>query len=158
MEPVQFLNVICRGLVGHVSYLATCSLSTVYSEYLLYEPIARIAQAKGYVVRCEVPVVSGKKGPGDHRRFDFLLKKDELAIGLEVKWLQKGGSRDVTKDIQKLRDAEVHYRYLLVFGRGSIVENATMKADGEPLSWQSKTVRWDARKTDYAARWLRVTS
>jgi hypothetical protein len=77
------LNTICRGLVGHVSYLATCSLSTVYSEYLLYEPIARIAQSKGYIVRCEVPAGIKPRGPGDYPRFDFQLTKGDRSIALE---------------------------------------------------------------------------
>ena len=56
MSSVSILNPICRGILGYVSYMATCSQSEVYSEYLLYEPISRIAQSKGYRVRHEVPV------------------------------------------------------------------------------------------------------
>lgn len=59
----QILNTICRGLVGHYSYMATTSSNTVFSEYLLYEPILRILQAKGYDVHCEYPVE--KTGSGD---------------------------------------------------------------------------------------------
>lgn len=52
------MNGLCRGLVGYVSYLATCSASEVYSEYLLYEPILRIAQSKGFSVQCEKEAVA----------------------------------------------------------------------------------------------------
>lgn len=58
------LEPICRGLVGYVSYLAACRNSTIYSEYLLYEPLLRIAQAQGYTAACEVAVESSLSGMG----------------------------------------------------------------------------------------------
>ena len=156
MSAAPFMNTICRGLVGHVSYLATCSLSTVYSEYMLYEPIARIGQAKGYTVRCEVPVGTKKPGRGDHRRIDFLFTRDSHAIGLEVKWLEKNDRTNVTNDVEKLRLASCRDRFLVVFGRGAVLENLDLKADGKPLKAGGRLVRWQAGKTDYAAIWVKI--
>lgn len=154
MAAVQFLNTLCRGLVGHVSYLSTCSLSTVYSEYLLYEPIARIAQSKGYKVSCEVPVPVRSASIGDHKRVDFVLDRPAGTIAVEVKWL--GASRDVTNDVGKLRLFNCDERYLLVFGRGKSIDGLQLKENGNVLTRGGKVVRWDTGKTDYAARWFSV--
>jgi len=58
----------------------------VYSEYLLYEPLLRIAQSNGYDVSCEVAVSSGTKG--DKKRIDFDLAKGKERLGVEVKWVK----------------------------------------------------------------------
>ena len=155
MSAAPILNTICRGLVGHVSYLATCSLNTVYSEYLLYEPIARIGQAKGYTVRCEVPVGSNKTGPGDLRRIDFLFTKERKQIAIEVKWLKRR-KRDVSTDIEKLRMVSCSDRFLLLFGRGDVLDRPELRTRSEALETGGKLVRWEAGKTDYAARWFRI--
>jgi hypothetical protein len=156
MSTAPFLATVCRGLVGHVSYLATCSLSTVYSEYLLYEPMARIAQAKGYSIRCEVPVGPKTTIRGDHRRIDFLLIKDDHTIALEVKWVKKKKSRNVTNDVEKLRLTQCDERFLLAFGRGDVFERLKLKANRKVLTPSGSLVRWKAGMTDYAARWFRV--
>jgi hypothetical protein len=156
MSAVSVLNVLCRGIVGHVSYLAACSLSEVYSEYLLYEPIARIAQSKGYRVRCEVPVEPHAGGKGDSKRIDFeLSKKDGARIALEVKWC-RNRTCDVSKDVKKLRrrkELKGSPAYLLVFGSGKVIENLKLKSNGKELKSGGKWVHWDAKKTHYAARW-----
>lgn len=85
----SILNPICRGLVGHISYLAACSASEVYSEYLLYEPIMRIAQSKGYRVQCEYPVYKGQHGDSKRIDFDLLHKDRKERLGIEVKWVKR---------------------------------------------------------------------
>lgn len=150
------MNTICRGLVGHVSYMATCSLSTVYSETLLYEPIARIAQSKGYNVRCEMPVGLKPPGPGDNKRIDFQITKGDRSTSLEVKWCKRKPC-DVTKDVRKLMAMDSNDRFLLVFGPGKIVDGLTLKSNGELfLAPAGKLVRWNSGMTDYAAQWYRV--
>lgn len=149
----SILNPICRGVVGYVSYLASCSASTVYSEYLLYEPIMRIAQTKGFSVQCEFPVSKGVRG--DARRIDFdLYKKDGERIGLEVKWVKKA-SHNFTNDIEKLKlhagDKDA-LGYLLIFGPFNAVDKSKV---AEAIS-VGKLVDWNAGKTHYAAQWFRV--
>ena len=159
MSSVSLLNPICRGLVGYVSYLATCDLSTVYSEYLLYAPMARIAKSQGYDVSCEVPVGTKTNRRGDHQRIDFKFTektKKKHSIALEVKWWKTKSSRDVTKDVQKLKASNSNDRFLLVFGPGKILAAQHANSDGKDLSWGGEVVRWEAGKTDYAARWIKV--
>lgn len=155
------LNPICRGLVGHMSYLASCRASTIYSEYLLYEPFCRIAQSQGYSVRCEVPVPEADKGHGDKKRIDFVLKRRGTSermpssLSVEVKWV-RSRSIDIQRDVDKLNAyREVHAipGYVLLFGR---IKNDiwVTKARQRPLS-QGKLVEWGNGKTSYAAQWIR---
>ena len=58
------LNTVCRGLVAQVSFFATTKSSTVYSEYILYEPILEILQSQGFNVQCEFLIANGAKGDG----------------------------------------------------------------------------------------------
>jgi hypothetical protein len=156
MSSVALLNPICRGLVGYVSYLATCDLSTVYTEYLLYEPIARIAKSHGYTVRCEVPVGTKTHRPGDLPRYDFKFTKGGRSIALELKWWRTKNSGDVTNDVKKLKASNSTERFLLIFGRSKIVSHRKAKSDGKAISRGGKPVSWDAGKTNYAARWIKV--
>jgi hypothetical protein len=88
MSPV--LEPICRGLVGYVSYLGACRNSTIYSEYLLYEPFLRIAHAQGYRTDCEVPVAASTSGKGDKKRIDFVVTfaRVDLRFGFHRAFLQ----------------------------------------------------------------------
>ena len=158
MSSVALLNPICRGLVGYVSYLATCDMSTVYSEYLLYAPIARIAKSQGYDVSCEVPVGTKTSLPGDHPRIDFKFtqKTNKRTIGLEVKWWRTNRSRDVTKDVKKLNDSNCSDCFLLAFGRAKNLADKHAISHGKELAWGGQIVHWAAGKTDYAARWIKV--
>lgn len=151
---ISILNPICRGIVGYISYLAACSGRPVYSEYLLYEPIMRIAQSKGYKVRCEYPVV--KSTGGDYKRIDFDFKHPEKQrIGLELKWVKRL-SLNLDKDIQKLHD---HHNQtgavecLLLFGKGEMIKKVKKPKGTKSVG---KLVTWDSGKTCYAARWYRV--
>ena len=156
MPSVALLNPICRGAVGYISYLATCDLSTVYSEYLLYEPIARIARSQGYEVRCEVPVGIKTKKPGDYQRLDFEFRKGGRSTALEVKWWNAKNIGDVTKDVAKLKASKCKDRFILIFGTDKILARRKAKSNHKPLSWGGKIVHWNAGKTNYAARWIRV--
>jgi hypothetical protein len=130
-------------------------MSTVYSEYLLYEPIARIAKSQGYDVRCEVPVINMPKERGDYKRIDFQFTKDNSTIVLEVKWSDKT-TCPVTKDIEKLKAFASQNRFLIVFGRGKTIAGLKAKSNGRMLSPSGKMVGWNSGKTNYAARWFKV--
>lgn len=150
------LNPICRGLVGYVSYLAACRTSTVYSEYLLYEPLLRIAQSQGYEVSCEVPVPKSSARRGDNERFDFRLKRDHELLALEVKWI-KSKSPNIEKDIDKLKTYNSLTNasgYMLLFGKARFFENLTPKSTVSAIA-KGKVVQWDAGKTKYCAQWIR---
>jgi hypothetical protein len=156
------LNPICRGLVGYVSYLASCGNSTIYSEYLLYEPILRIIQGQNLRGRCEVPVElpNGKKN-GDHKRIDFVLTDSNgQSLALEVKFLnrrKKGNSVNLQNDVDKLvafNSTKCGPGYVLLFGPLEVMKHAKLKADRSPIS-AGTPVEWDAGRTKYAARWFR---
>jgi hypothetical protein len=152
MSPV--LNPICRGFVGYISYLAACRTSTVYSEYLLYEPILRIAISQGYTAYCEVPV-SKRTGPGDHRRIDFKLQRDSNLLAIEVKWLKKS-KPNITKDVDKLRDYKDQTDakgYVLFFGPSQYFEKLTPTYKGAKIS-EGTLTQWNAGKTNYCAKWM----
>lgn len=158
------MNTLCRGLVGYVSYLAPCRSAAIYTEYLLYQPILRIAQAQGYDVKSEVAVEQGPRG--DACRIDFAMRKasgDKNApwtIGVEVKWPDRA-RLDCSRDAEKLnlfvQQNPTATGYLLVFGTGKIIENVRPAlGKAKIISMPQKPVRWPAGKTDYAASWFRV--
>ena len=150
------LNTICRGVVGYVSYLATCGSSTVYSEYILYEPILRIAKSQGYDVHCERKVDSLQKSKGDSPRIDFLLTKSEISIALEVKWA-KQRTINVEKDVEKLQllyeSNEANEAVLLVFGPLKFIENLRFSKNRK-LSQKGKLIKWDAGKNQVCSNML----
>jgi hypothetical protein len=151
------LDPICRGLVGYVSYIAACRSSPVYSEYLLYEPILRIAAAQGYRVRCEVAVGKSNSGLGDRKRIDFALDRPSSSLAIEVKWI-KHSRPNVKADVDKLlacKQAGGAAGYVLCFGHsryfGKLIPNA---GDYRPLS-KGRLVSWSAGRTSYAAQWFK---
>jgi hypothetical protein len=151
----SILNPVCRGVVGYVSYLASCSASEVYSEYLLYEPIHRIAQSKGFSVQCEFPVSQGARGDAKRIDFDLSHKERGKRLGLEVKWLKKK-THNFDRDIEKLQTYGQQKKapgYLLIFGPNKFV------SESRPAKFlcQGKLVEWTTGKTKYAARWFRVS-
>lgn len=153
------LNPICRGLVGYISFLAPCTASPVYTEYLLYEPLYRIATAQGFKVRAEVPVVHGPKRDGDHKRIDFVLEKKNIAVALELKWIKKK-KPDICNDVDKLRTYNSHIKqstgYVILFGRYANVGCTKPIYTGSKLS-TGKVVHWDSGKTHYACSWIKFT-
>lgn len=150
------LEPICRGLVGYISYLAACRNATVYSEYLLYEPLLRIANAQGFLARCEVAVPEPVRGRGDKKRIDFVLSRGEEHVAIEVKWT-KTSRPDIKRDVAKLRafgSLSGACGYVLVFGRLEHLEELEPKDDATPMS-RGKLVTWKAGRTNYAAQWIR---
>lgn len=99
---------LCDALVGYLTLQARARMYEVYSEYLLYDTIARIAHGRGWYLECEVPVSPlSPKGRGDHRRIDFLLRRNRKAracVLIEVKY-SPSPSRiaKVGLDVEKLQ-------------------------------------------------------
>lgn len=149
------LEPICRGLVGYVSYLAACRNSTIYSEYLLYEPLLRIAHAQGYTTKCEVAVGSSASGKGDKKRLDFVLSKDSELLSIEVKWI-KAAKPNIVNDVNKLvtyHGATGASGYVLLFGQSGFFEKLTPNAGRSSLTC-GRLVSWTPGRTKYGARWF----
>jgi hypothetical protein len=154
----SILNPICRGVVGYISYWATCSLSEVYSEYHLYAPLAFIANSKKFNVSCEVPV-GERIGRGDHKRIDFVLKNGERRIAIELKWATKLNP-DLKKDADKLLQYKDKYPdsecFIIVFFRRKN-EKEHLAPKSIENSKRGDLVFWNAGKTHYAAQWFKIS-
>lgn len=96
------------ALVGYLTLQARARMYQVYSEYLLYDTVARIAHGRHWHLECEVPLSKGRKaGPGDYQRIDFLIRKTSRAksgVLIELKYCRSPTTIAVGKDIQKLQD------------------------------------------------------
>jgi hypothetical protein len=158
-QIISILNPLCRGLVGYISFLATCKASTAYTEYLLYEPILRIARAQGWDVSCEVPVISSASGKGDKKRIDFVLTRGKTRLALEVKWVGKK-CPNLQNDTDKLREYSRSKTstkgYVLLFGRTELIKQMRPITDCAPKS-KTRAITWRSGKTNYSAICLRYT-
>lgn len=98
---------ISQGLTAYMTYQARCGMSPAYSEYLLYDPIVRIAKNLGWQTITEYAVNKGKKKPGDYKRVDFILTRKNpvsASIVLEIKWLpRKVKALSIERDIKKIK-------------------------------------------------------
>jgi hypothetical protein len=97
------------ALVGYLTLQARARMYQVYSEYLLYDIIARVAHGRHWHVECEVPLTARKRNArGDHQRIDFVLKKNRASrssVLIEVKYCRSPGERglSVKRDLEKLQ-------------------------------------------------------
>ncbi len=157
--PTKFIRMLCRGLVGYISFLAPQRMSSVYSEHLLYGPIAQILAAKTLHFRAEAPVNKQKKRKGDFQRIDFLfiLERESYrqSVGLEVKW-PESPTIDLTRDAQKLMKSKSDFRFILVFGKFKVIRGLKAKVDGQVIKRAGDIVRFNAVETDYAATFYSV--
>lgn len=153
-EPNDVLYRIKRGLSGYVSYLAACEMNESFSEYLLYEPILRVLTARGYIVECEV-ICPGVKQPktGDKKRLDFVARKSDLTLAIEVKWA-KTTRPNIDDDLIKLnacRRRERTWRaFLCVFGTESCITK--LKLPTGVLAERGRQVIADFGKTKFGCR------
>lgn len=149
-----------RGLCGYVSYLAACEMNQAFSEYVLYEPILRILNARGYEVKCEYecPGIQQPK-QGDKKRLDFYAVGQSTKLAIEVKWVVSS-RLDVERDVEKLqalsRVEPSTYPLLCVFGRQSFLEGIELKPS--LFKEWGKPVYADLRKTKYGCRIFRLIS
>lgn len=143
-----------RGLSAYISYLAACEMNQAFSEYLLYEPMLRILTSHNYTVLCEYEC-PGIEQPtrGDKKRLDFYAKKGVLEFCIEVKWIKKTRT-SVANDTKKLKAFAKHSpaapAFLLVFGRQSQIENASI--DLGIYRERGVGVYADLRKTRFGCR------
>jgi len=122
----NLINAITEGLLGYLIYLSRTGMQEAYSEYLLYDPIIRIAKDKGWEIKSEYPT-DNKTTSGDKKRIDFLFKSSNdqsKVIGLEVKYIKTENKMiDFKKDSIKLEELKNHVKYkslegfILIAGR-----------------------------------------
>jgi hypothetical protein len=161
-EPFEALFRVQRGLAGHVSFLATCDVNIVFTEYLLYEPILTILRQMRYEVQCEVPCDNQPAGAlGDPRRVDFIATNAGAAFALEVKWLRWNDDDnrdylDIKRDTDKLIEIQPPTRcFLSIFGRHSqIAEFHGGKAKAQIAKYEEvlPPLYADFRRTSYGCR------
>jgi hypothetical protein len=118
-KPISLVRAIADGLTGFMTFQSRCGMHQAYSEYFLYTPIVQIVNHRaGWQIESEWPHLRGKQPKttaGDYKRIDFLFRlgADDSGshlckqwVALELKWSRRETPKlDVTKDIQKLREA-----------------------------------------------------
>jgi len=113
-------------LTAYLTVQARLGLWPAYSEYLLYDPIVRVARYRGWAVECEVPLPRPVGTRGDTKRLDFRLRRKQSSkqsLLLEVKYRPSSRGRvDIVKDVEKLRDqlcreARGSRAFVLIAGR-----------------------------------------
>lgn len=125
-EPDNVLNRIQRGLSGYISYLAACEMNTVFTEYMLYEPILRVMTTRGYKVEPEkvAPDVP-PADTGDKPKLDFVAEGHGFRFAVEVKWTDTK-TVNVENDFRKLvafkGNAPGNRAFLLVFGTYKVMK------------------------------------
>lgn len=153
-EPGDVLFRIKRGLCGYVSYLAACDMNKAFSEYVLYEPILRILNARGFNVDSEVecPGVD-QPARGDKKKLDFHALGHSRELALEVKWVRQGGL-NIERDLEKLRGVlaskKGSYPLLCVFGRRSFIEHIDLRKEG--FVEKGDAVYAEFKRTRYGCR------
>ena len=113
-------------LTAYLTVQARLGLWPAYSEYLLYDPIVRVARYRGWAVECEVPLPKPVGIRGDSKRLDFRLRRGRTtkkSLLLEVKSRPSSRGRvDIVRDVEKLRDqlrreARGSRAFVLIAGR-----------------------------------------
>lgn len=91
-----------HGLVGYMVYQSNCGISNIYSEYLLYDPILRIAKNKNWNLINEHTI--DNKRERTSKRIDFYFSKKDTNIFLEMKRVKAKSpyGPDLKNDINKL--------------------------------------------------------
>ena len=131
------INVIQRGLAGHLTYISAAAAWGTNSELALYQPIAAIFMGREWDCRCQQRLARSDKKTGAPRTIDFVARRrGELAwaVAMEVKLLStrsKTHEVEVAGDIAKLSEfKESNHKaiaYLLVVGRSIEINKAYIR-------------------------------
>lgn len=158
-EPFESLYRIQRALVGHISYLAACQANVAFTEYLLYEPILRVLLIRNYDVQCEVSCagILPQEARGDHKRIDFVAKKQGYHFALEVKWPRKQiNTLDVKPDHEKLaafkKKNTNSQSFLCLFGRYSHINSINLSQGGFVMPKPLPPIYAFFRRTQYGCK------
>lgn len=123
-------------LVAYLTVQARQGLSAAYSEYLLYDPIVRVAKHRRWDIRAEWPVPKQEHKKGDNPRIDFRIRNPDGSetIYIEIKYFKKFTKFiNVQNDFSKLErqmtlDETCHTALILVVGK--IPQRHDAKRDG----------------------------
>jgi|JI9StandDraft_1071089.scaffolds.fasta_scaffold99138_1 hypothetical protein len=164
MEPKikdnkKFIKSLSEGLMAYLLYLSKCRVSIAYSEYLFYEPFARMVNFKNeYSVKSEFPlkkvIKKGKSKKGDHKKIDFVLfgtsnsdNEIQSVIAIEIKYTKVNNKKglDIEKDIIKLKSFDKEYarenrkveKYIFLIGEYSN-DSKVAEKEGLKLFVESK--------------------
>jgi hypothetical protein len=100
-----------RGAVAsYAKYMVASGAGSVLSEYSFYDTVQRVLWLHRYSVRCEYPHEKGqkgskKRGPGDHKRIDFVAFSGSTGVGevgLEIKFANRRPV-SIRSDVDKLK-------------------------------------------------------
>lgn len=156
----SLLTAICQGLSAYQAYLATCRLSSVRSEYLFYEAIARVAQGHDWRPKCEVklPSISGTSS-GDKRRTDFVFsRRDEADLAVEFKYI-KNYRPNIKRALENLSAAEhgLRQKAIIVVGSSKFTSNCSINFEEGGFSLlKAKACQMDSKGIRYGAKWFHI--
>lgn len=125
-----------------------------FSEYVLYGPILRVLNARGYTVQCEVPCPGIPQSKcGDWKRLDFVARRNGVTFAMEVKWAKKG-KLNITQDITKLtsfrEQNKTRRAFLCIFGTKSCIYS--IKLTEGKLTERGKAVFAEFGRTRFGCR------
>jgi len=98
---------LADALTAFMTLQAKQGMHEAYSEYLLYDPIVRVAMHRGWAVRSEVKLQKLTPKKGDNQRIDFVFSQKTPRpsnVLLEVKYQKRlAKTVDVRHDLEKLK-------------------------------------------------------
>lgn len=157
---------LCDSLTAYLTLQARMGMGPAYSEYLLYDPIVRVARYRGLVIRNEVGLPKIKPGRGDLERIDFAFqssKRSRATLFVEIKYAPRVLTRiDVTTDVLKLQralsDAPPRSRALvLIAGRQRRKGDGVLPFSTRPMLQSMYGTTYLAGATTFGATALSVS-
>lgn len=125
----KFIQSLAEGLMAYLLYLSKCKVSIAYSEYLFYEPFARMLSFKEeFTIHSEFALKKIKKNrklpKGDFKKIDFVLfgkdpensenpkyeKQNVMAIEIKYIKIDQDKKLDVKEDVDKLKRFDKEYK------------------------------------------------
>ncbi len=156
---------LCDTLTAYLTLQAREGLSPAYSEYLLYDPIVRVARYRGLVIRSEVGLQKMNPGRGDLERIDFAFQashRSRATLFVEVKYVPRLRTWiDITNDVRKLQrvleDAPPRSRaFVILAGRKRRIGVSATPFGTRPTLGQIYDTTYPARHTNFGATVLAV--
>lgn len=138
MRVRALADALCEGVCAHLTLMSRTGAWPVYSEYILYETVLRVARTLAWDVECEYELPKSTAGQGDHPRIDFVFSDlgRGLVVPLELKWVRNPTKPiRIAEDLSKLRrmrarrGLSVAARWLAVAGRHEMGDrDATLRS------------------------------
>lgn len=150
----SLIRSLCEGLVANMTYESRCGMGNAMSEHLLYLPALRIAKHMKWDTRIEYATSKINANlRGDYPRIDFVAKRDQTLVAIELKWKEADGSKltllgTELKKFNQFRQLAMSESiqeincYQLVVGRHNMKKESAKRKGTfpPPLSIGSKTI------------------